>query len=203
MLAQLTAQVADGPRLYWLDDRDGLRDLGQLVHDAVHAQVSDRLTQSECHAWLRNDRRDAARRGDGVPVEALGLSGPANWFSGSYYDPTSWFLRFGAGSLAKRAREAVRTAGTVALLTAPSRDESAWLLGGQAYERLVLKATQLGLAHQPLNAPIAVERFRARLLRRFGAGGEEPLMLVRIGHDQHVSHTPRRGVTMVASLRSA
>jgi hypothetical protein len=203
VLAQLTAQVADGPRLYWLDDDDALRDLGRLVYEAVHAQVSDRKLQAEHQAWLRHDRRDAARRGDGVPVEALGLSGPANWFSGNYYDPTSWFLRFGAGSLAKRAREAVRSAGAAALLTVPARDESAWLVGGQAYERLVLKATQLGLAHQPLNAPIAVERFRARLLRRFGAPAEEPLMLVRFGRDQRVDHTPRRGVAMVASFRSA
>jgi len=201
--AQLTAQVADGPRLYWLDDRDALRDLGQLVYDAVHAQVSDRRVQAEHHVWLRHDRADAARRGDGVPVSALGLSGPANWFAGNYYDPTSWFLRFGAGSLAKRAREGVRTAGAAALLTVTSRDESAWLVGGQAYERLVLKATQLGLAHQPLNAPIAVERFRARLLRRFGAGSDEPLMLVRFGRDQRVAHTPRRGVAMVASFRGA
>lgn len=201
--AQLAAQVGDGPSLYWLDDRDALRDLGQLAHDAVHAQVSDRLVQAEHHAWLRHDRRDAARRGDGVPVDSLGLSGPANWFSGNYYDPTSWFLRFGAGSLAKRAREAVRTSGAAALLTVPSRDESAWLLGGQAYERFVLKATQLGLAHQPLNAPIAVERFRTRLLRRFGVGGGEPLMLVRLGRDQRVAHTPRRAVAMVASFRSA
>jgi hypothetical protein len=201
--AQLAAQVADGPRLYWVDDHDGLHDLGQLVYDAVRAQVSDRLTQAEHHGWLRTDRKDAARRGDGVPVESLAMSGPANWFSGSYYDPTSWFLRFGAGSLAKRAREAVRTSGAVALLTVPSRDESAWLVGGQAYERLVLKATQLGLAHQPTNAPIAVERFRARLLRRFGVAGEEPLMLVRFGRDQRVSHTPRRAVSLVASFRSA
>ncbi len=201
--AQLTAQVADGPGLFWLDDRDGLRDLGQLVHDAVHAQITDRLGQAERQVWLRRDRRDAARRGDGVPIEALGLSGPANWFSGSYYDPASWFLRFGAGSLAKRAREAFRTSGAAALLVVPGHDEAAWLAGGQAYERLVLKATQLGLAHQPLNAPIAVERFRARLLQRFGVGAGEPLMLVRFGRDQRVAHTPRRAVAMVASFRGA
>ena len=201
--AQLTAQVADGPRLHWLDDHDGLRDLGRLVHDAVHAQVSDRLTQAEQHLWLRTSREDAARRGDGVPVEALGLSGPANWFSGSYYDPGSWFLRFGAGSLAKRAREGLRTAGAAVLLTVPGRDESAWLAGGQAYERLVLKATQLGLAHQPMNAPVEVERFRERLLRRFGVTGGEPLMLVRLGRGPRVPHTPRRAVAAVAGFRGA
>jgi hypothetical protein len=201
--AQMSAQVADGPRLRWLDGRDGLRDLADLVHDAVHAQVSDRRIQAEQHAWLRTSPSDAARRGDGVPVEAIGMTGPANWFASRYYDPQSWFLRFGAGSLAKRAREAVRSASAAMLLTTTGRDESSWLVGGQAYERLALKATQLGLSHQPINAPLALERFRGPLLRRFGVTGEEPLMLVRCGHDSRVPHTPRRAVSVVASFRNS
>jgi len=201
--AQLSAQVADGPRLHWLDDRDALHGLADLAHDAVQAQVADRGIQAEQHAWLRTSTPDAERRGDGVPVGALGMTGPANWFAGRYFDADSWFLRFGAGSLAKRAREGVRSAGAAALLTTTSRDESAWLQGGQAYERLALKATQLGLAHQPVNAPLKLERFRAPLLRRFGAIGEEPLMLVRFGHDRRVPHTPRRAVSVVASFRNS
>ena len=201
--AQLSAQVADGPRLRWLDSRDGLHDLADLVYDAVHAQVSDRRIQTEQHAWLRASLQDAERRGDGVPVDALGMTGPANWFAGRYYDPDSWFLRFGAGSLAKRAREGVRSASAAMLLTTTGRDESSWLVGGQAFERLALKATQLGLSHQPINAPLELDRFRGPLLRRFGAGGEEPLMLVRCGHDRRVPHTPRRAVSVVASFRNS
>ena len=201
--AQLSAQAADGPRLHWLDDRAALRDLADIAHDAVRAQVSDRRVQAEQHAWLRTSVRDAERRGDGVPVDALGMTGPANWFAGRYYDPDSWFLRFGAGSLAKHAREGLRSAGAAALLTTTVRDESAWVLGGQAYERLALKATQLGLAQQPVNAPIEVERFRGPLLLRFGARGEQPLMLLRFGHDRRVPHTPRRAVSAVASFRNS
>jgi hypothetical protein len=200
--AQLSAQVADGFRLYWVDDRDGLRDLAELAHESVRAQVADRRSEAEQRLWLRMSDKEAARRGDGVPVDALGMTGPANWFAGRYFDPDSWFLRFGAGSLAKRAREAIRSAGAAALLTATGHDETAWLMAGQAYERLVLKATQLGLSHQPFAAPIEVERFRGPLLRRFGASGDEPLLLVRFGHDRRVPHTPRRAVSVVASFRN-
>ncbi len=200
--AQLSAQVADGARLYWIDDRDGLHDLGDLAHDAERDLVSDRRSQAEQRVWLRMSDKEAARLGDGVPVDALGMTGPANWFAGRYFDPESWFLRFGAGSLAKRAREGLRSAGAAALLTATTRDEAAWLMAGQAYERLVLKATQLGLAHQPINAPVEVERYRGALLRRFDAGGDVPLMLVRFGRDRRVPHTPRRSVSVVASFRN-
>ena len=203
MRAQMTAQVADGCHLYWLDDRGGLRWLSDLAHDAVHAQVTDRRTEAEQRAWMRMSGAEAQRRGDGVPVEALGMTGPANWLAGRYFDPESWFVRFGAGSLAKRAREGIRTAGVTALLTTGGADETAWLMAGQAYERMVLKATQLGLSHQPINAPIEVERYRGPLVRRFGAGAETPLMLVRFGHERRGPHTPRRGVSVVASFRDS
>jgi hypothetical protein len=201
--AQLGAQVADGARVWWLEEREALRDLGDLLHDAVAALASDRTLQREQHAWLRDSEREAARRGDGVPVDALGMSGAANWFAGRYYDPDSWFLRFGASSLAKRAREGVRSAGAAALLTVPERDRPAWLTGGQAFQRLALRATALGLAQQVMNAPIVVARFRAPLLRAFGAGGGEPLVLVRLGRDGRVDHTPRRAVTAVTAFSAS
>ncbi len=200
--AALSAQVADGPSLYWIDDRDGLHAIADMVHDAEHAQVSDRRIEAEHRAWLRMSVKEARQRGDGVPVDALGMSGPANWFAGKYFDPSSWFLRFGAGSMAKRARECVRTAGAVALLAMPGHDETAWLQAGQVFERIALCATQLGLAHQAMTAPIRVERFRGPLLRRFGGSGAEPLVMVRFGHAKTVDPTPRRGVGMVASFRN-
>jgi len=200
--AALSAQVADGPYLHWLDGREALHAVGDIVHDAVHAQASDRHIQAEQRAWLRISEKEARRRGDGVPVDALGMSGPANWFAGKYFDPESWFLRFGAGSLAKHSRECIRTAGAVALLSMPGHDETAWLQAGQAFERLALCATQLGIAHQPITAPVQVERFRTPLLRRFGGNGGEPLMLVRFGHAKRVDPTPRRAVSVVAAFRN-
>ena len=200
--AALSGQATDGFRLHWLDDRDHIQALGQLAHDAVHAQVMDRAAQTECFAWTRfND--DARKKADGLSVEALALGGPAKWLAGRYLNPKSWFLGQGAGSLGKQARNNVRSAGALVLLTAPSRRDEAWLMGGQVYERLALKATQLGIAHQPISAPIEQERFRGELLAHFGAAGEEPLMFVRLGHADRPRATERRAVALVASLRKA
>ena len=199
--AQLGAQVAEGPRLHWLDEPRALRELADLARDAVHAQVMDPRAQREQYAWTRFDDQ-AHRRGDGVPVDALELGGVTRWFAGRCLDPDSWFVRFGAASAAGQARDGIRSAGAAVLVTAPKRDEAQWLMAGQACERFALKATQLGLAHQPVNAPIEVERFRGDLLRRFGARGEEPLMLLRLGRAKRCPHTPRRAVALVASFRT-
>lgn len=198
----LSVQVSEGFRLHWLDDRDRIHAIGQLAHDAVHEQVMDRQAQAERFAWTRFDD-DARRRGDGVSVGALALGGPAKWLAGRYLNPRSWLIGQGAGSLGKQARKGVRSAGALALLTSPERREESWLLGGQVYERFALKATQLGIAHQPIGAPIQQERYRADLLGRFGAVGEDPLMFLRLGHADRPRETERRAVALVASFRKA
>lgn len=198
----LSVQVPPDFRLHWIDDRDQIEAIGQIAHDAVHEQVMDKRAQAERYGWMRFD--DTAReRGDGLSTEALDLGGPAKWFAGRYFSPQSFLLGQGAGSLGKKARGGVRSAGALVLLTSPIRREESWLLGGQVYERLALRATQLGIAHQPINAPIEQERFRPELLRRFGASGEDPLMFVRLGHADRPDAVPRRGVAVVASLRKA
>lgn len=200
--AALSGQATEGFRLHWIDDRDRIQAFGQLAHDAVHAQVMDHAAQAESFAWTRFDD-DARQRADGVSVDALALGGPAKWLAGRYLNPRSWFLGQGAGSLGKQARKGVRSAGALVLLTMPSRREDGWLLGGQVYQRLALKATQLGIAHQPISAPIEQDRFRDELLARFGAAGEDPVMFVRLGHAERPRATERRAVALVASFRKA
>lgn len=200
--AQLLAQAPAG-RLHWLDDGPAMSDLADLVHDATWDQVENRRMEAEQFAWLRFG--DAAqRRGDGVPVGALELSTLARWMARRYLDPGSWFLRFGADGLAKQARNAIRSAGAVALLTASESTDQARVMAGQAFERVVLKATQLGIAHQPMNAPIRIERYRGELARMFGAGtGEDPLLLLRFGHARPPDPTPRRSAWLVTSFRTS
>ena len=200
--AALSGQAMDGFRLHWIEDPDRIRTIGDLAHDAVHDAVMDHASQSECFAWTRFGD-DARRRGDGVPVDALALGWPARWLAGHTLDPNSWLLGQGAGSLGKQARRGVRSAGALALLTTATEREDAWLEGGQVYERLALKATQLGIAQQPIQAVLERERSRGELLAHFNATGEDPLMFLRLGHADRPRETERRAVAVVASLRKA
>ena len=200
---QLLAQVGEEVRVHWLEDRTDLRAVGELVHDAIELVQGDRRAQTERLRWLRDSDRDARTHGDGMTAERLGLGGPARWFSGHSLQPRSLFYGWGAASLAKDVRELVRGSGALALLTLPARSAAGWIVGGQAYERLALRATSLGLAQHPLAAPIQSERHRGLIARRFQAEGEEPLLLVRLGHAHAPSPTPRRGVALVSTDRTS
>jgi nitroreductase len=200
--AQLTAQVQEGFRLHWLDDRETLNAIADVARDAVASRIRDPRAQGELYSWMRFGDQ-AARRGDGVTVDALEYGGFSNWLAGRYFNPNSWFLKFGAHSGGKQARSLIRSSGALALLTAAPGGPSQWVLGGQAYERLALKATQLGIAHQPINAPIELERHRHEIMARFGAVGEDPLMLVRLGHAKRPPASMRRSVALVTSFRNS
>jgi len=107
------------------------------------------------------------------------------------------------GSAAKQARSGFRSAGAAVLITTARRDPSTWVAGGQAFQRFALKTTQLGISHQPISAPIEVERMRGDLMKLFGAAGEEPLLLVRLGHANPPEASARRSVSVVSTFRNS
>jgi hypothetical protein len=199
--AKVSAQVPDGVQLHWIDDRRQMEDIADLVRDVVRDQTYNEAFQRERFSWMRLSEGQVRERGDGVYVESLDIGGPARWFAGSYFDPESWFLRFGAESAGKQARAQVRSAGALGLLTTVRSGEADWLKAGQTYERIALRCTQLGISHQPINPPLLESKSRDELARRFGAGNESPLMLIRMGHAKPPDPTPRRAVALVSSFR--
>jgi nitroreductase len=201
--AQLLAQGAEGVRMHWLDDERGMRAVSDLAFEAVRDRMRDRRIQAERFAWMRFSDGEARRKADGVSVEALELGGPARWLAHRYFDPESWMRGLGADSIAKQQRGGVRSAGALLLITGLRQGDRQRVMAGQVYERFALEATQLGIAHQPIDEPIASDRTRGALLERFGVSGEEPLMLVRLGHAKRPKPTPRRAVALVASFRNS
>jgi hypothetical protein len=200
---QLSAQVGEEVRVHWLEERADLHAVADVVYDATETVLADRRAQADRARWLRGSEGDARERGDGVTAERMGLRGPARWLAGRSLRPGSRFYGWGAASMAKDVRDLVRSSGALALLTLPARTDAGWILGGQAYERFALRAATLGVAQHPLSAPIASERHRSILARRFHAEGEEPLLLVRLGHAESPSPTPRRGVALVSTYRTS
>jgi hypothetical protein len=202
--AQLQAQVPDELRLHWLDDRSQIRTVAGVVHDAIRSRTVDAKAQVERYRWLRLSDSDERRSGDGVTPERMSLFGPLGWLVARALHPRSRAYAWGAGSLAHETADATRHSGALALLTAPKRQDATFLLAGQAYERVALKAAELGLAQQPLAGPIESEAHRAPLSRRFGAAaGEEPLLLVRFGHARAPEPTARRAVALVSTYHAS
>lgn len=201
--AQLLAQVPEDLRLHWLDDRNEIHRVARIVRDATDAIASDKHAQAERFGWLRLSDGSARRTGDGVTPERMGLGGPIGWLAARALHPRSRLHGWGSGSWAHEAEDTVRSSGALALLSAPRRGEATSIVAGQTYERLALQATAFGLAQQPLTAPIESAKHRAVLATKFAASGEEPLLLVRLGHAKPPDPAPRRAVALVSTWRNS
>lgn len=199
--AQLLAQAGEDVRVHWMEDRASIARVADLVEEATFASMQDRRAQTERLHWMRTSDDDAHRRGDGVTAERLGLAGPTRWLAGRALRPGSHWFDWGRRGAARDARDAVRSAGALALITVPRPHDAGWIVAGQTYERLALKAASLGIAQQPMSAPIESERHRLAITKRFAAAGEEPVLLVRMGHSDSLDPSPRRGVAMVSTYR--
>jgi nitroreductase len=200
----LAAQVGDESfALLWIEEEKRRRALAALAAEAVRETATDRRMADEYWRWLRFSDEDERVTGDGLPMDALRIGGLTRWFARRNFDPARKQLRTGAGALADQAREGIRSAAAVALLVSKTRGEQQRLVGGQIFERIALKATQLGLAHQPLNAMVQLDRYRSDLRQAFGFGDEDPIVMFRVGYAKPVDPTPRRAVTVVASWRTS
>jgi nitroreductase len=201
--AQLLSLVPEDMRLHWIDDRGEIRKVARLVREATESMAGDERAQAERAGWLRLSDGAARRRGDGVTPERIGLGGPLGWLAARAMHPRSRFHGWGTGSWAHEAEDTVRSSGALALLTTPKRTEATTIAAGQAYERFALQVAAFGLAQQPLSAPIESAKHRTALAARFAASGEEPLLLVRLGHAKPPDPAPRRAVALVSTWRNS
>ena len=170
----VTVTVLDEPSL-----RDDVRVL-QARADAV--LEADPAYREELARWVRRQPDTQ----DGIPAitnDALLHRAPRDWAQRS----------FPAGTAGPVAGPGAADDPMVLVLSAPDTRDG-WLRSGAALARVLVRATQLGLAGVPMTQVAEVPHERDRLTRLLGLTGQ-PQALVRIGQElrpQITRPTPRR-----------
>ena len=181
VLAELAdAAQAEGGILHVLDSGETGRVL-ELVRDAERDRLADPAYRAELARWA-----GGSRDRDGIPDCTLGprspdIPAPVRDFTPGRPGPAgyAWF----------------EENPQLAVLSTPSGGRAQWLLAGQALQRVLLTATERGIATSPLTQPL--ETADAWLVRDPRSGPEEPQMILRIGYGLPVSPAPRRPVPEV------
>jgi hypothetical protein len=171
-------------RIY--DDPAEVSRIVDLLHRAEFEERNDPAGISERAAWLTVEPRD-----DGVPVGSLG---PVPEQS-----PAA-FRDLANGERLARPTAPFETTPTVALLSTSQDRPVDWVRAGQALERLLLVATNLGLAASFMNQPLEQPDLRC-LTRSPTTGLGCTQMLMRIGYGIPVPPTPRRPIAEVTVRR--
>jgi nitroreductase len=152
-----------------------------LISRAEEMEQSDPAYIAELQSWMRTDPAAV----DGVPVEAVPSDDPRT-------RPSNWLIRdFVVGDREQKPpfRQAEDTDApppdverpTVVLMGTDGDDRYAWLLAGHALGRVLLRATDAGVAASPLTQALDWPATRTRLQSRLSLVGH-PQMLLRMGY---------------------
>lgn len=161
-------------------------ELAARVAESTREQFRSRAFRAELAFWLAA----SPHRLDGIPARSLGF-GPL----GARAAP--WILRGidVGGAQAARDRTLTQGAPLVAVLGTDRDAPAHWLRAGQALERVLLAATDEGLAAAYLNAPIQQGAYRSEVAALSGI--RYPQIILRMGYAHAPRPTPRRPVADV------
>jgi len=176
ILAELVlAAQLEGARLDLPGHDETSRLLG-VVADAETDLLADPGYRAELARWAGGDRDQ-----DGIPAGAAGPRDPRG------HTPVRDFLGGAASDY-----EWFEDPPQLAVLSTPGNGKEDWLRAGQALQRVLLTATQRGIATGILTQPL--ETPDAWLVRDPGAGSGWPQLILRIGYGLPVPASPRRPV---------
>jgi nitroreductase len=168
-------------RIY--DDPDEVRGIVDQLRKAEFEERHVPQAVAERANWVTADARE-----DGIPVESLGPIPD---------QPGAVFRDLGTGADVHREVAAFEATPTVAVLSTRFDRPLDWVRAGQALERMLLIATNEGLAASFMNQPLEQDEFRQHL-RAPLVGHGHTQMLIRIGYGVPVPPTPRRSIAEVA-----
>ncbi len=181
--------------------------LGGVIVDATRQIVSDHTMAADSAKWFRFDWDDLQEHRDGVTLDAAGL--PPLLAIGAKMLPTPSSKTSDLQWLSATRDVHVATSAMLGMILVDDLyGREASLRAGRAWQRLHLKATELGLALQPLNQPVEiVDReyelgktplMAADLAQIAGSVDWRPTFVFRMGYpDRPASPSPRRALNDV------
>jgi hypothetical protein len=150
-----------------------------LISRAEELEQGEPAYRAELEQWMRSDPGAS----DGVPVGAVPSEDPAA-------RPSNWLIRdFVVGSRASGAPTAADPDApppaverpAVLMMGTANDDRRAWLEAGRALGRVLLRATEAGIAASPLTQALDWPATRRQLTVRLALVGH-PQMLLRLGY---------------------
>ncbi len=173
------ATAVEGAWLKPLQSEQLRHDAAALVAEGDAIQWANPSWRRELAAWMH-----PRRRGDGLTVP--GLAAPVAQLVVRTFNM--------GGGVGAKDKELAEASPLLAVLGTQRDDVNAWILAGQALQRVALTACRLGLQASYLNQPLQVASLRSKLQDLVGGVGL-PQLLLRFGYPTgELPQTPRRPV---------
>lgn len=169
----------------FISDPNRLARIAELVREGTRKAYQSKPFCVEHADWLRTSW---TRRKDGIPGYAIGIPPLLSL-------ALPFIIKHKDVSAMRADTEYKKTmsANLFAVISAEKNDPLHWFAAGRAMQRLLLKATGMGIEQSPNAAPI--EMGFADDVRALTNDGRLPQLIIRLGRAPALRrHTPRRPV---------
>ncbi|MBL6941930.1 MAG: nitroreductase family protein [Rhodospirillales bacterium] len=201
-LAELAGSI-NHPGLGLTNKAGKRRTLADTARRAMQIETADKARDAETIAMFRFNDEERARFRDGFGVAQSGMTGLMKFAAETFFldrqETEADSSEFGAQAV-QMTTEQANSAAAFGWITTKTNNRLDQVLTGRAYERLNLKATQLGLAMHPMSQVLQEYPDMSALQRQFLGllgvpDGHTVQMLFRLGIADPVSHSARRGLS--------
>ena len=184
--------VQEGVIVQIFTQKEEIEPLISFVKDGNLLQFDNKAFVDELVSWIRFHKSDAENKRDGLRSAVMGAPSVPQWFG-------KLIMKFTTGKKeAIKCENAIRNSSVLVLFISEDNSKKNWINIGRSFERLTLKATQLGIKHAHLNMPCEVFEVRARLKKHLRLPNEQqPLLLIRLGYSDPMPKSFRRNVADV------
>jgi nitroreductase len=157
MLDSLVSEASkiDGVKLHIVTEDADIKKLAKVIFKVDRIRTEHRPLHEHLHSMIRYTEEEAMERRDGFPLKNLeaGLAGELFLKYTRPWSVMNVLNRAGFGKIvAAHSLKAMATSSVAVLITVSGMSIHDFVRGGQALERLWLKASQEGLSVQPMTA---------------------------------------------------
>ena len=195
----LTLELAargNGVQALMLTTRPQIETVLEYVAQGNAVQIGDPAFVRELVYWIRFNKREAVRTGDGLFSRATGNPAVPRWLGS---------LLLGAALTPKsendKCAKQLRSSAGVAVFLSDIDDRRHWIEVGRCYERFALQATALGIRNAFLNQPVEVPSLRSQFAAWLDIGDRRPDLIVRFGRGPAMPRSLRRPIEQVLADR--
>ncbi len=177
-----------GVALNIVREKEKRSEIAEIVADATKDAMADKEFRNELSLWLRHNW---TRAHDGMP--GYGSNMPTLL---SFLSPFV-VKNFNVGSAQAKLEKKWIESSPVLIIVSGSGSILDWVKAGQAYERIVLDATEKGIKSATITAAIEIGQYYKKLMRISGLK-KRPLVMFRMGYCEKIPKTtPKRTVAEI------
>lgn len=155
-------------------------------------QMRNEAFVGELRSWMRFNRRHQNETLDGLSYAAFGAPNLPRFIAEAAISGALNDRRQNRGD-----RQKIASSSHFVLITTRGNSPVDWVRCGIMLERMVLRATSLGIAHAYMNQPIEVDVLSGAMAENLGIEGEYPMIILRTGYARAMPYSKRRGIEEV------